>query len=739
MIALRARDHIEVLLEKPEGAEGGAEILADLQKLIQGSEGQAAETASTAPTTTVDRDGSVAYRVRFKLPADALSTGANPFLLLDELRGLGPCEIVADTSSVPLLDDLDPETPYMAWTAELRTAAGRSAITDVFMFMADDMELEITELSPVYVQEAAPPSREAVGASGKEAAAAKAQHVERSGGHEKGGTSLRVAAERLDELMNRVGELVIAQARLAQIASLSADPSLKLVSEELERLASGLRDTTMGIRMVPIGSLFGRFRRLVHDLSADLEKDVTFVTTGEETELDKTVVEKLADPLVHIIRNSIDHGLERPLDRDAASKPPSGTVRLSAQHAGAEVIISIVDDGRGIDAQRVRAKAEENGLIQPDAKLTDAELYQFIFHPGFSTAKEVTSVSGRGVGMDVVKRTIEGLRGSIDVSSAMGVGTTITLRLPLTLAIIDGMLVRVGNSRYTIPLSSVEECVELPVTAERSARAETSSTFAARSSPICRSANSSTRRRSRMSTRRWSSSLRETSAWASSSIRSSATTRLSSNLCRGFTPTSRAFRRHHPGRWNGCSHSRRRAARRLWTGLRRTAEERESSMSGRRGNMTALSIGLEDEIFAIDAQLVREILDVVPITEVPNAPQFINGLINVRGRVVPLADLRVMFGMSLRETNVDTRIVVIDVFQDDGEPVTVGILADRVLDVSDIDMGQVEDAPGSACAGAPNTCAALARKAMSSSSFPISRACSSGRLTAKRRELRNLG
>jgi two-component system, chemotaxis family, sensor kinase CheA len=218
----------------------------------------------------------------------------------------------------------------------------------------------------------------------------------------------------------------------------------------------------MGIRMVPIGTLFGRFRRLVHDLSHDLGKEVDFVTSGEETELDKTVIERLADPLVHLIRNAIDHGLEDPARRVASGKSTRGRVRLSAIHTGSEVAISIADDGAGLNAERIRAKAEEAGLIAPDAKLAERDLYQLVFHPGFSTAKEVTSLSGRGVGMDVVKSTIENLRGSIDLDSKPSAGTAVTLRLPLTLAIIEGMLVRVGRGRYSIPLSAVEECVELP-------------------------------------------------------------------------------------------------------------------------------------------------------------------------------------------------------------------------------------------------------------------------------------
>ncbi len=201
----------------------------------------------------------------------------------------------------------------------------------------------------------------------------------------------------------------------------------------------------MGIRMVPIGSLFGRFRRVVHDLSRDLGKQVELIMEGEETELDKTVIEQLNDPLVHLIRNSIDHGVEEPAERIAAGKSPAGQITLSARHAGTEVHISIVDDGRGLNRERIRARAVERGLILPDASLSDAELFQIVFQPGFSTAAQVTNMSGRGVGMDVVKRTIEGLRGKIELSSMPDKGSAVTLRLPLTLAIIDGLLVRIGQ------------------------------------------------------------------------------------------------------------------------------------------------------------------------------------------------------------------------------------------------------------------------------------------------------
>lgn len=261
--------------------------------------------------------------------------------------------------------------------------------------------------------------------------------------------------------MDRVGELVIAQSRLSQLASSSTDTPLRAISEDIERLSNELRDTMMVLRMVPVTQLFGRFRRLIHDLARETGKVIDLVTEGESTEVDKTVIERLADPLVHLVRNSVDHGLEPPADRRALGKQEAGRITLSAQQAGGEVIITIKDDGRGIDRDKVRAKAEANGLVQPGEMLGDQDLLQLIFQPGFSTAAAITNLSGRGVGMDVVKKSVEALRGTIEVQSESGKGSTISLRIPLTLAIIDGLLVRVGTGHYVIPLSSVEECLEL--------------------------------------------------------------------------------------------------------------------------------------------------------------------------------------------------------------------------------------------------------------------------------------
>ncbi|MGE4552590.1 MAG: chemotaxis protein CheA [Desulfovibrionaceae bacterium] len=274
-------------------------------------------------------------------------------------------------------------------------------------------------------------------------------------------SSLRVSADKLDSLVDLVGELVIVQAQLTQLVSERHDPQLTMLAEELERLSDELRDSTLSIRMLPISTTFSKFRRLVRDLSAELGKQIELSTLGGETELDKTVLERLGDPLVHLLRNSIDHGIEPPADRTAAGKPGTGTIQLAAEHSGGEVLIRITDDGKGMDPALIREKAVERGLLARDAEISDKDVLKVIFEPGFSTAKKVTNVSGRGVGMDVVKRAIDALRGSIDIDSAPGRGTVITVRLPLTLAIIDGLQVQVGDGYFVIPLSLVEECVEL--------------------------------------------------------------------------------------------------------------------------------------------------------------------------------------------------------------------------------------------------------------------------------------
>ncbi|MDR3375274.1 MAG: chemotaxis protein CheA [Ancalomicrobiaceae bacterium] len=498
MAVLAARDHMRALVDDPNGdhAAVGAELLRKLQDAVAGGSGQPAAAAPIAeapksfavdetvpPATAGKDDGSELHRwnIRFSLPRDTMVNGTNPLALLDEMRDLGEADVRVDLSRVPPLDAIKPTELYLSWIVTLTTDRPRADIEDVFIFVMDEMTLELEDLGPVGATETIPvaapaeiaaaaatpiavpvavePIHNAASAADKTSPAAGAAATDAKA-HRKA-ESVRVPAERLDELMDRVGELVIAQSRLTQIAGSSLDTQLRTVSEEMERLCSELRTTMMVLRMVPVGTLFERFRRLVHDLQRDTGKTIELVTAGETTEMDKTVIERLADPLVHLVRNAADHGLESPEGRRAAAKSEIGRVTLSARQVGGEVIVTVADDGRGIDRDKIRAKAEASGLIPTGAALSEQEILQLILQPGFSTAATVTNLSGRGVGMDVVKKTVESLRGTIDISTRLGEGTTIALRIPLTLAIIDGLLVRVGKGRYVIPLPAVEECLEL--------------------------------------------------------------------------------------------------------------------------------------------------------------------------------------------------------------------------------------------------------------------------------------
>ena len=469
-IVLSAQDRMRALVAGEVDEEKQNRILAQLGEAVaaasdQDASDQDASDQGGAQAETPGAGEAGGWRVRFRLPADCMANGTNPLFLLDELRDLGECEIALLTDRIPPLAELDPRECHLGWDVTLKGAIDRDDIEDVFIFVMDDMELSIEPIGAEREKALEQPSsstREAGRASAETNATAGAAPADGKAQPGKAaGDTLRVPAERLDELMDRVGQLVIAQSRLSQIAHGNVDLALRSVSEEIERLSGELRDTMMVMRMVPVSTLFGRFRRLIHDLSEETGKAIALSTEGEGTEVDKTVIERLFDPIVHLVRNSCDHGLETPDQRRTAGKPESGNITLSAHQAGGEVVITIRDDGRGIDRDRVRAKAEESGLIKPDQVLSDQELFQLIFHPGFSTAAQVSNLSGRGVGMDVVKRTIESLRGTIEVASEPGEGSTIALRIPLTLAIIEGLLVRVGEEQYVIPLSSVEECIEL--------------------------------------------------------------------------------------------------------------------------------------------------------------------------------------------------------------------------------------------------------------------------------------
>ncbi|MEC8294557.1 MAG: chemotaxis protein CheA [Pseudomonadota bacterium] len=475
-VSLKAYDLIVALLEGEEPpTEQDAELKAALGAVTSGGAAPAAaadagDAAEEAPAAEGELEG---WKLRFKLPPEFMEIGGNPVAILEELMEIGgpDTKVEALLDGLPALAELKPNELHTAWEMILPPSADEGDIRDVFMFHEDSMELELTairgaapvvEASPVEA-EAAPVDAEAAPAEAAKTEAPKAE-AKKSGGKKSGSANvqMRVSAERLDDIMDRVGELVIAEARLSDLAQKLNDPNLTEVVEDIQRLALGLRDTTMAIRLTPMSSITGRFQRLAHDLAGKTGKDFDFVIEGEETELDKTVIEKLSDPLVHILRNAVDHGLEDNDTRVAAGKPARGTVRLKASYSGADVLISVQDDGKGLDPEFIFNRAVDRGMISADANLSRNEIFHLLMAPGFSTAEQVTDLSGRGVGTDVVKSTVEALRGSVEIESELGQGSSFTLRLPLTLAIIDGLLLQVGEERYTVPLAAVEGIVEEP-------------------------------------------------------------------------------------------------------------------------------------------------------------------------------------------------------------------------------------------------------------------------------------
>ena len=456
-LVLRSKDQIKTLLGgEASGSEDSSEALVAAIEEFVGLAAPCKGKPTTAPEPQVaecNRSAQHPWLIRFRPSPNLLACGGNPAALLRELRKLGPADVTVHTDEVPDLDAIQPDRCYLWWTITLQTAADENAIRDVFIFVEDGSQLEIER-----VEDAS--AGTAITALDSPQASAPRSVITRQKALAKE-TTVRVPSERLDRLVNLVGELVMNQSRLAQAAAHSGASELANPVQELERLVAELRDDVLGIRMLPIGTLFGRFHRLVHDLSAELGKEAELVTEGAETELDKSILDQLGEPLVHCLRNCLDHAIEPPAERAASGKPRRATIRLSAVHTGSDVVVSVEDDGRGIDRDAVRAKAVERQLIAADASLSDRDIFNLILLPGFSTAKQVTNVSGRGVGMDAVKRQIDLLHGGLSLASEPGKGTRISINLPLTLAIIDGLLVEIGRDQFIVPMSAVTENVEL--------------------------------------------------------------------------------------------------------------------------------------------------------------------------------------------------------------------------------------------------------------------------------------
>lgn len=494
-LTLKAKDQIRFMIES-ESSENTSyltdKLISEFERYLPVNRLEDKEEDINKKEEKKDNE-IFSYRIKFVPAKDIFLRGINPVMLLNELRSMGESVVLVHVSEIPDLENLNPEFCYMWWDIILTTKNDINTVKDIFIFVEESSELKVDiidygadvdykrigevliergEISNEKLNEALSKKKylgellsesnlvniEAVESALVEQDYLKKLKERRS--QELRTSSIRVKSEKLDSLVNLVGELVSAQAQLNECVKEVSNSKLNVVSEVIERITSELRENAMNIRMMPIGTTFGKFARLVRDLSNDLGKNVVLLTEGAETELDKNVLEKLNDPLIHIIRNSIDHGIEMPEIRKKNKKPLPGTIKLSASHEGTNVVIRISDNGCGINRQDVREKAEKLGLLKKDEQITDSELYSLIFHPGFSTIKEVTEISGRGVGMDVVKKTIDNLSGSIIVESMEGEGTNISLKLPLTLAIIEGLLVKLGNQIFVIPLTNVEECLE---------------------------------------------------------------------------------------------------------------------------------------------------------------------------------------------------------------------------------------------------------------------------------------
>ena len=518
-LLLACRDHIGALVDAAAGDAGaaadeqGTGLLANLRDYLEtGPEAQEDEVGAVADEVA---DSEVPSRdlwhLSLRFGPNVLRDGMDPLAFLRYLERIGRIAGIAIMSdAMPDAEAMDPETCYLGFEIAFASAADKAAIEGVFEFVRDDLELRIlpprsriseylrlirelpddpvrlgemlvrcgsvtaaeldAALDAQTVQMAQVPqvTQQALGAILMEQGAAVAPVVEAALARQKQITdqraenrSIRIDADKLDQLINQVGELIVAGAGIGLVAQRVRDDELKERAFLLASLVEAVRDSALQLRMVRIGATFSRFQRVVHDTAREIGKDIRLETSGGDTELDKTVVEKIADPLTHLVRNAIDHGIESADQRAARGKPAQGTVGLNAYHDSGSIVIEVGDDGGGLKRERILAKAIERGLVEADAQLSDQEILNLVFEPGFSTAEAITNLSGRGVGMDVVKRNIAELRGSVGIASTEGVGTTVTVRLPLTLAIIDGFQVGVGNSAFVVPLDMIEECVEL--------------------------------------------------------------------------------------------------------------------------------------------------------------------------------------------------------------------------------------------------------------------------------------
>jgi len=462
------RNMLEAQRDNSNYDEAQVKAVQTRLEAILGNDEVSEETTDVAE----ESNSSNGWLIDFKPHLNMIQTGNDPVRIIRELESIGVISVKANLEKLPDLAEMNAEDCYLSWEIELYSDVDESAIREIFEWVEDECDLNIkplqTEVAAQEIKSVDSPSIKTevkpeveVVNKNEESVQNKATPARTKSTGE--GGSIRVGIDKVDELINLVGELVITQSMLGEMGQNFESSNIEKMMDglsQLERHTRELQESVMRIRMLPISFAFNRFPRLVHDLSSKLGKKIELKLSGESTELDKTVMEKIGDPLVHLVRNSLDHGLETPDIRLAAGKPETGILHLNAYHKGGNIIIEITDDGAGLNKDRIRAKAISNGLITESEVLTDEKIYDLIFQPGFSTAEAVSDLSGRGVGMDVVRRNIRELGGAVDIVSSEGKGSTITIRLPLTLAIMDGQLVRVGKETYIIPIVSIIESLQ---------------------------------------------------------------------------------------------------------------------------------------------------------------------------------------------------------------------------------------------------------------------------------------
>lgn len=462
---------VDVITQMVRAAQAGETLPDDfgndleqkLQSFASGGAAHAPKAAAKKPAQKTESNECSFYSIKFIPHANMMVSGNEPLLLLKELSGLGKTVIKADSSAVPALDAIEPDQCYVKWQIELESSKPESALREVFEFVDDSCDLEIDNFGGISMGEPEPAAETpASNTSDKHLVSAKTTVIETEA-KAPAVSTIRVDLEKVDRLVNLVGELVITQSMIsAQIRAFQPDqyPELSRGVDELSQHCRELQEAVMSVRMQPVKSIFSRMPRIVRDISQKLGKKIALEMSGEGTEVDKTVIEQLGDPLTHMIRNAVDHGVEMPDVRAAKGKDEEGTIHLTAFHQGGKIFIQITDDGAGINREKVLQLAKNKGLIAQDAQLSDNEIDNLIFMPGFSTAEQVTDISGRGVGMDVVRRNIEGMNGTVHIESTPGHGSVFTVALPLTLAILDGMVVGVGSEQYIIPIANILETMK---------------------------------------------------------------------------------------------------------------------------------------------------------------------------------------------------------------------------------------------------------------------------------------